>query len=184
MRDPLLSASPNSSRTMYRTDRLSLRPGRLDDAPALLRAIVDQDIVRNLASAPWPYSLADAERLAGAPFNAKEPRLFIFRTDAGPEELIGVVGLDQMPSGDVELGYWIAKAHWNLGYASEVGRLMIEIARTELGLSRLVAGYFVDNPASGHVLTKLGFVHTPGLIDRQSRARGGVVACQMCTLDL
>ncbi|MBX9615167.1 MAG: GNAT family N-acetyltransferase [Caulobacteraceae bacterium] len=170
--------------TMYRTDRLNLRPGRMEDAPALFRAIADPDIVRNLASAPWPYSPADAERLASGTFNPKEPRLFIFRADAGTEELIGVAGLDRMPDGDVELGYWIAKEHWNRGYASEAGRTMIGIARTELKLPRLVAGYFVDNPASGHVLKKLGFVPVPGLVDRNSRARGGVAACQICTLDL
>lgn len=169
---------------MYRTDRLHLRPGRREDAPALLRAIADPDIVRNLASAPWPYGLADAERLASHPFNASEPRLFIFREESGPEELVGVAGLDRMPTGEVELGYWIAKAHWNRGYASEAGRRMIEIARSELGLRRLVAGYFIDNPASGHVLRKLGFAPVPGVVDRNSRARGGTAACQMCTLDL
>lgn len=169
---------------MYRTGRLHLRPGRREDASELFRAIADPDIVRNLASAPWPYGLEDAERLASHPFNAEEPRLFIFREDTGPAELIGVAGLDRMPAGEVELGYWIAKAHWNRGYASEAGRQMIEIARTELKLPRLVAGYFVDNPASGHVLRKLGFVSVPGVVDRNSRARGGAAACQMCTLDL
>jgi len=169
---------------MYRTDRLHFRPGRREDAPALFRAIADRDIVRNLASAPWPYSLADAESLAGAAFNAREPRLFIFRADAGREALIGVAGLDQMPGGDVELGYWIAKENWNRGYASEAGRLMIDIARMELGLRRLAAGYFVDNPASGHVLGKLGFIPASEVVDRYSRARGGVAACQMCALDL
>lgn len=169
---------------MYRTGRLHLRPGRKEDAPSLFRAIADPDIVRNLASAPWPYELADAERLACQPYNAKEPRLFIFRKEPGPAELIGVAGLDRMPTGEVELGYWIAKAHWNRGYASEAGRRMIEIARTELKLPRLVAGYFVDNPASGQVLSKLGFVSVPGVVDRISRARGGAAACQMRTLDL
>lgn len=172
------------SREMYRTDRLHLRPGRKEDAPGLFRAIADPDIVRNLASAPWPYGLADAERLASQPFNPAEPRLFIFREETGPAELIGIAGLDRMSTGEVELGYWIAKAHWSRGYATEAGRQMIEIARTELKLPRLVAGYFVDNPASGQVLGKLGFVPVPGVVDRNSRARGGAAACQMCALDL
>ncbi|HEV2124284.1 MAG TPA: GNAT family N-acetyltransferase [Chloroflexota bacterium] len=169
---------------MYRTDRLYLRPGRREDAPALCPAIADLDIVRNLSSAPWPYSFADAEALASREFNAKEPRHFILRNDTSPEELLGVAGLDRMPSGEMELGYWIAKEHWNRGYAFEAGVQMIEIARTELGVTRLVAGYFVDNPASGRVLDKLGFIPASGLVNRNSRARGGVAPCQMCTLDL
>ncbi len=169
---------------MYDTDRLRLRPGRAEDAPALFRAIADEDIVRNLASAPWPYTLADAETLASGEFNPAEPRLFIFLGGAGQEELIGVAGLDRMPDGEVELGYWIAKDNWNRGYAYETAQQMIEIARAELKLRRVVAGYFVDNPASGRVLEKLGFVPLPGLVDRNSRGRGGAAPCQMCTLDL
>lgn len=169
---------------MYHTSRLHLRPGRPNDAPALFRAIADQHIVRNLSSAPWPYSMADAERLASLKFDPREPRLFIFRKDAGETELIGVAGLDRMTSGEVELGYWIAKKQWNHGFAFETGQKMVEIARTELKLTRLFAGYFVDNPASGRVLEKLGFVPTKGLVNRHSRGRGGTAPCQMCTCDL
>jgi RimJ/RimL family protein N-acetyltransferase len=167
---------------MYHTDRLHLRPGRPEDAPALLRAIADQDIVRNLASAPWPYTMADAERLASCAFNPTEPRLFIFTGGTEGEELIGVAGLDRMPDGEFELGYWIAKNQWNQGYACEAGRRMVRIAQAELKLARLVAGYFVDNPASGRVLEKLGFVPLPGLVDRTSLGRGGAAPCQMCML--
>ncbi|HZF42317.1 MAG TPA: GNAT family N-acetyltransferase [Sphingomonadaceae bacterium] len=169
---------------MYRTARLHLRPGRPEDAPALLRAIADQDIVRNLGSAPWPYSLADAESLASSQFKPDEPRLFIFRDEHGLSELIGVAGLDRMPGGEVELGYWIARMHWNRGYALEAGQHMVQIARTKLKLIELSAGYFIDNPASGRVLEKLGFVPAGLPIDRNSRARGGVARCQMCTLEL
>ncbi len=169
---------------MYRTDRLHLRPGRREDATALFRAIADESIVRNLASAPWPYSLADAEKLASHEFNPQEPRLFIFREEYNLSELIGVAGLDRMPDGKVELGYWIAKNCWNRGYASEAGRQMIELAKTELELPRLLAGYFIDNSASGHVLKKLGFVNAGEPVYRHSRGRGGAALCQMCTLEL
>jgi hypothetical protein len=43
-----------------RTERLLLRPGWAEDAPALRQAIADEMVVRNLAVAPWPYSLRDA----------------------------------------------------------------------------------------------------------------------------
>jgi len=89
-----------------------------------------------------------------------------------------------MPGGEVELGYWIARMHWNRGYALEAGQHMVQIARTKLKLIELSAGYFIDNPASGRVLEKLGFVPAGLPIDRNSRARGGVARCQMCTLEL
>ena len=37
-----------------RTDRLLLRPGWPEDAPALAAAIGEERIVRKLATAPWP----------------------------------------------------------------------------------------------------------------------------------
>ena len=37
-----------------RTERLLLRPGWQEDAPALARAIGEEAVVRNLATAPWP----------------------------------------------------------------------------------------------------------------------------------
>ena len=49
-----------------RTPRLLLRPGFPEDAPALTQAIGDEIIVRNLATAPWPYGVRDAEALVRA----------------------------------------------------------------------------------------------------------------------
>ena len=50
-----------------RTERLLLRPGWAEDAPALAAAIADEMIVRNLATAPWPYRLRDAEAFLAQP---------------------------------------------------------------------------------------------------------------------
>ena len=32
------------------------------------------------------------------------------------------------PSGAVELGYWIARDHWNRGFATEAGLALLDIA--------------------------------------------------------
>jgi RimJ/RimL family protein N-acetyltransferase len=45
-----------------------------------------------------------------------------------------------------------------------------------LKLPRLVAGHFVDNPASGRVLRKLGFIPTGKTFTRASLGRGGASA--------
>ena len=65
-----------------RTERLLLRPGWAEDAPALAAAIADEMIVRNLATAPWPYSLRDAEAFLAQPRDPVLPSFLIFaRTD-------------------------------------------------------------------------------------------------------
>ena len=73
---------------------------------------------------------------------------------------------------------------WGRGYATEAGRAVVAIARHALGLKRLNAGHFIDNPASGRVLTKLGFRATGRVEPRHSRARGGEAPCAVFELDL
>lgn len=155
-----------------RTQRLLLRPGFPEDAPALAAAIADQGIVRNLATAPWPYALRDAEAFLAAPRDPTLPSFLILeRTTAAPR-LVGACGLGRRDSGAVEMGYWIARSHWGRGIATESGHALIEIARA-LRLAVLEASHFLDNPASGRVLEKLGFQPSGIVASRRSCARGG-----------
>ena len=166
-----------------RTTRLLLRPGWAEDAPALARAIADETIVRNLASAPWPFALRDAEAFLAAPRDPVLPSLLIFERTEGAPVLAGACGLGRRPSGNVELGYWIARNHWGRGFATEAGRQLVEIGRT-LGIGRLEASHFLDNPASGRVLEKLGFQSTGLIAPRLSCARGVAIPARYFRLDL
>jgi RimJ/RimL family protein N-acetyltransferase len=154
-----------------RTDRLLLRPGWIEDASALASAIADEMIVRNLATAPWPYRLRDAEAFLAQPRDPVLPSFLVFERTNGAPRLVGSCGLGRRPSGLVELGYWIARPHWDRGFATESARSVIEIART-LGLPQLEGSHFIDNPASGRVLEKLGFQPVGITAPRMSCARG------------
>jgi RimJ/RimL family protein N-acetyltransferase len=166
-----------------RTDRLLLRPGWAEDAPALAKAIADMAIVRNLSSAPWPFSLRDAEAFLAAPRDPILPSLLIFERTLGEPVLAGACGLGRRASGNVELGYWIARSHWGRGFATEAGEALIAIART-LKLPSLEASHFLDNPASGRVLEKLGFQPTGIIATRLSCARGEEIPARFMTLRL
>ncbi|MGZ8283146.1 MAG: GNAT family N-acetyltransferase [Allosphingosinicella sp.] len=167
-----------------RTERLLLRPGWSEDGPALYGAIGDERIVRNLAQAPWPYTLADAEAFLERERSPHEPASLIFLRTRGAPRLIGGIGFGRTPSGEIELGYWIAPHYWGLGFATEAGRAMIAHARDTLRHRRLVAGHFLDNPASGRVLTKLGFRPTGGIVRHWSEGRGETAKCKQFRLDL
>jgi RimJ/RimL family protein N-acetyltransferase len=166
-----------------RTERLLLRPGWAEDAPDLARAIADEQVVRNLATAPWPYALEDAEAFLAAPRDPAMPSFLVTERTEGEPRLVGACGLGRRPSGAVELGYWIARAHWGKGFATEAGRALIDIAQT-LRLPRLEASHFTDNPASGRVLEKLGFVPTGMSVERYSCARGADAVSRLYRLSL
>lgn len=165
----------------HRSARLLLRPVWPEDWQAVYGGIADEGVVRNLARAPWPYSRQDArdfaERGGGDP---KFPKFLITLADSA--KVIGCIGLDQIAGdktvGDqderravAELGYWIAREHWGQGFATEAGRAVIEIARV-LGYHEVIASHFLDNPASGKVLEKIGFSPTGRILARHSCGRG------------
>jgi RimJ/RimL family protein N-acetyltransferase len=166
-----------------RTERLLLRPAWAEDAEAVFRGIGHEPIVRNLATAPWPYlpEHAAAWVAKGPPHN--RPAALIFRPGA-ELPLIGAIGIHDTPEGEVELGYWIGRDHWGRGYATEAGRAMISFAQHGLRLPRLVAGHFLDNPASGAVLRKLGFQPTGRIGMRHSLARGSEAPMVEMVLEL
>ena len=140
-----------------RTTRLLLRPGWAEDAPALAKAIADETIVRNLASAPWPFSLRDAEAYLAAPRDPVLPSLLIFERTGGEPLLVGSCGLGRRSSGNVELGYWIARPHWGRGFATEAALGLVELARAHLGARRLEITCDARNAASRRVAEKCGF---------------------------
>ena len=129
-----------------RSERLFLRPGWPEDWQDIERQIGAHAIVRNLARAPWPYRAEDAQAFAALPQHPRTPHFVVTLPGASGAQLVGGIGLQDGDDG-VELGYWIARAHWNKGYATEASRALLRLAGT-LGHKRVTAHHFVDNPAS------------------------------------
>ncbi len=152
-----------------RTPRLLLRPGWKEDAPALAAAMGDLAVVGRLARAPWPYRIEDAECFLSSD-HGPLPNFLIFARTHGSPRLVGGIALVQAEAG-VELGYWIARPYWGLGFATEAGCAVVDLADTGLRLSRLIAGHFADNLASARVLRKLGFEPTGQIGSRICRSR-------------
>jgi RimJ/RimL family protein N-acetyltransferase len=166
-----------------RTRRLLLRPGFPEDAPALARAIADEAIVRNLATAPWPYRVRDAEAYLASARDPVLPSFLIFERTLAQPQLVGSCGLGRRPSGAVEMGYWVGRPYWGRGLATEASRALINIARG-LELAQLEASHFLDNPASARVLEKLGFEPLGIVAPRISCARGTEAPARMMRLEL
>jgi RimJ/RimL family protein N-acetyltransferase len=161
-----------------RTERLLLRPGWHEDAPALAAAIGDESVVRNLARAPWPYNVADAEEFIARTDQSTLPNFLIFSRTLGAPRLVGSCGVTRDKTGALELGYWIARPYWGLGFATEASRTVVEIARA-MKLPKLYARHAIDNPASGNVLRKIGFRPTGRISLCHSEGRGEDVSCAL-----
>jgi len=57
------------------------------------------------------------------------------------------------------LGYNIMHKYWNQGYTTEAAKAILNFAVNELKQREFVACHAIDNPASGTVMKKCGFVY-------------------------
>jgi RimJ/RimL family protein N-acetyltransferase len=141
------------------TPRLLLRSLKAEDASTITREINKFHIVRNLARVPFPYGHHHADEFI-AWANTLDDRSAICAVElkSNPGTLIGVASHEWSDARqNTELGYWYAEDAWGNGYATEAGRAVAGHAFDVAGHETLISYYHNDNPASGRVLTKIGF---------------------------
>ena len=169
--------------TFLETERLLLRRPERRDIPAIVPLANNYDVAKNLSKLPHPYTAQDGEDYvanvekqwaAGSDF----PFSITRKSDGA---LIGGCGLHPKNGGVFEFGYWLGQPFWKQGYATEAARRLVVYAFQDLQAARVWAGWYWDNPASGHVLSKVGCTPT-GQEKRPCLARGVDVDCNIAVL--
>jgi ribosomal-protein-alanine N-acetyltransferase len=141
------------------TARLRLRPFTTADRDTIHAVYSDPEVMRHVGNGPH-RKLEETEAAlriyAGVLARRGYSFLAVCELDGGA--LVGDAGL--YPLGgqgpDVELGYTLARGVWGRGYATELGRALVEHAFEALRVRRVVAQVEPANVASRHVLEKLG----------------------------
>ena len=137
--------------TVIRTARLTLRPFTRTDAPAIAALAGDPAVARMLVDIQLPFDERAARRWLDNAWG--ELRLGIERSG----ELIGGVCYFCYPENTGGLGYWLGRAHWGQGFASEAAAALLCFGFEQERLQLFRSAHFIDNPASGRVLSRLGF---------------------------
>jgi RimJ/RimL family protein N-acetyltransferase len=139
-----------------RTDRLVLRAFTREDIPALVSLIGAREVAATTLRVPHPYDASHAEILFGTIESGNEVRWAVTLNGV----LVGGVGMRlERDHNRAELGYWVGVPYWGNGYATEASRAALQHGFEALGLHRIQASHFSNNPASGAVLRKLGMKH-------------------------
>lgn len=145
------------------TSRIILRPWQENDAAVLYKWASDPEIG---SRAGWPphKSVEESLDVIRTVFH-NDSNWAIVLKETG--EAIGAIGYGpacncNLPAreGESLTGYWIARPYWNRGICTEALKLMIEHIRKTTDIRSLISGHFVDNPASGRVMEKCGFIPT------------------------
>ena len=152
-------------------NRLLLRPWQDDDAPLLYRYASDPDVGPRAGWAPH-QSVEESLHIIQTVFRNPTTWAIIRKED---DLLVGAIGYGpscdcHLPAreGEPTVGYWIAKPFWNQGLCTEALQLLIAHLRQQNENNEvstptfpsLISGHFIDNPASGRVMEKCGFLPT------------------------
>jgi RimJ/RimL family protein N-acetyltransferase len=161
------------------TERLLLRGVVNSDAERMVELANDFGLASMTTAMPHPYTLADAEHWLARCRSIDWDREAYFVIEHRSFGVVGALGFKPGPRGRPEIGYWLGRPYWNRGYATEATRAALDWARRDWRKALVVAGHFADNPASGQVLCKAGFLYTGDVELRWSQARQGPVRTRM-----
>ncbi|MGT2846286.1 GNAT family N-acetyltransferase [Streptococcus massiliensis] len=140
------------------TDRLLLRPVTLDDAEDMFEYASDLDTVRYVTF--LPHQSVEDSRNQIAQFFLNYPLGSYGIEVKSDRKFIGTFGFVDLKQdvAKAEIGYCLNKDYWNQGYATEMLKAMVQLAFDKLDLNCLIARHDIENPASGRVLEKAGFI--------------------------
>jgi len=135
------------------TPRLILRPPTRADIPDMVSELNDFSVTRMLARVPFPYGRRDAEAFLDSS-ERDGNGLTLVITASG--RLVGGIGLARIDD-TCELGYWLGRAHWGMGFATEAVRAFVRYTFATYAIERMTSGVFIDNADSLRVQDKVGF---------------------------
>lgn len=147
---------------MIETERLVLRPWKESDAESLFEYAQDPDVG---PAAGWPPHKTIEESL-GVIRNVLTGEQCYAICEKNTDRAIGSIELKLNGHTDMtccddecELGYWIGKPFWGMGYVPEAARELVRFAFEELGMTTIWCGYYDGNYKSKRVQEKVGFIY-------------------------
>ena len=161
------------------TERLRLLPWTPGDWLQLKPIAQDPEVVRYISGGqPWPeeriHEFVERQVSGYAERGFCFWRLLHRRPGENDKaaEAIGFCGLQPLPgTEEIEIGWWLARAWWGKGLATEAAREAMRDGFERAGLARIVAIAQPENRASIHIMEKLGMS-----FERETTHRGFRVA--------
>ena len=144
-------------RPTIESERLILRPFTLADAPEVQRLAGDWDIASTTLLIPHPYEDGMAEQWIETHQDSydNDQAINFAITLRWDTTFMGAITLKLDHENDAgELGYWIGKPYWNLGYMTEAAEAVVAYAFQVLDLNRIWAAHFPSTQASGRAVTE------------------------------
>lgn len=139
------------------TDRLQLRPVRLEDAEDMYEYASSKDTTRFVFQTH--ESLAQTKHDI-TEFFLSNPLGKYAITQKWTDKLIGTIDFHRIDEElrIAEIGYVLNQDYWGKGYTTEAMKAMLKTAFEKIGFNKITAIHDVRNPASGQVMKKSGML--------------------------
>lgn len=168
--------------TTIETPRLILRQFKLSDRDNMFNNWASNNNVTHFLTWPTHSSPAVTENVLGFWINQYENHEYyhwcieLKQTNQAIGSM-GVVSLENNID-SAEIGYCIGEDYWNQGLTTEALKAVITFLFKEVDCKRISACHDVNNPNSGKVMLKSGFIHE-GTLRQAARNNTGI-----CDLDV
>ena len=139
---------------------ISIRPWRIEDAPALSHALSNPAILCRLRDGiPYPYTENDARAYISQMLSAGKNSTFAYAIvlDGTAVGSIAAFRQDNIHCRTAELGYYLAQEHWGKGIMTAAVSDICKAVFAETNIVRIFAMPFASNFGSRRVLEKAGF---------------------------
>jgi ribosomal-protein-alanine N-acetyltransferase len=140
------------------TERLFVRPWTPDDRAAFT-ALTDDPEVMQYVHGGQPYANDEVDEwfTRQARQLAEHDVCMGALIEKSTERLVGVAGVQPLgTTGNLEIGWWLARDVWGRGYATEAGAAAMRHVLETLGHKRVVAIVDPGNEPSKRVVHRLG----------------------------
>jgi RimJ/RimL family protein N-acetyltransferase len=140
------------------TERLLIRPWTSNDREVFAGLAQDVEIMRYVnAGKPFAETEIDEFLARQARQLAEFGVCMAAMVEKATDRVVGVAGVQPLgTSGDLEIGWWLARDKWGLGFATEAGGAAMRHVLETLQRSRVVAIIDPGNEPSKRVVERLG----------------------------
>ncbi len=136
------------------------------DAAAMAETYCDPEVMRFIPIGPCADEDAVRALLTGyAEAQAESGFSSWAVVERAGGQIVGDAGFGVFePTGEIELGYTLARRFWGLGYATEAARSCLIAGLRHLHVPRIIAAVDAENLASQHVAERIGMTRSEELV--------------------
>ena len=138
------------------TERLIFRKWQIEDADALVDALNDIDLTKNMTM-PFPYTREDAISFLTERQNDNQNSYYFAVVKKDDNKLVGGTSIALNEKGEFRGGVWVHRKFQGKGFGQEIFVARAKFAFDFLHLTEIRNGFFDFNERSKNMQIKMGY---------------------------